>query len=155
MYYRHKNCPRRNFFTMTNDPLKPQVFNAEEWISKSEAARLRGISRQAIWELVRRGRLTTVLFERRIYVYRSEVMDFTRRPRGPAVEKTGNLKKKNFDTSKWISPVEAGEVMGVTRQVISDLIRRRRLRTLISAGKTYVQRAAVEKFMAGRPTKKK
>ena len=148
---------------MTDDPQKPQVFNVQEWVSKSEAAKLRGVSRQAIWELVRRKRLTTFMFEHRMYLYRSEVMNFKRRPRGPAVEKTGNMKKKNFDPTKWISPMAASEIMGVTRQVVSDLVRRRRVRTLISAGKTYVQRAGIEKFMAeqkmtklpGKPAKKK
>ena len=81
---------------MTDDPQKPQVFNVQEWVSKSEAAELRGVSRQAIWELVRRKRLTTFMFEHRMYLYRSEVMNFKRRPRGPAVEKTGDMKKKKF-----------------------------------------------------------
>ncbi len=133
---------------MTNNPAKPQTFNVDEWVSKSEAAELRGVSRQAIWELVKRGRLTTFVFERRKYLYRSEVMNFQRRPRGPSMNKTGDFKKKNFDSSKWISQIDAAEVMGVTRQVISDLIRRRRLRTLVSAGKTMVSYSSVKKFMA-------
>jgi hypothetical protein len=37
-------------------------------------------------------------------------------------------------------------MMGVTRQVIADLIRRRRLRTLAVANKTLVLRSAVENF---------
>jgi hypothetical protein len=42
--------------------------------------------------------------------------------------------------------IEAARTMGVTRQVIGDLVRRRRVRTLVSAGKTFVQRSGVENF---------
>ena len=136
---------------MTDDPVEPQTLNRDEWISKPEAARLRGVSRQAIWDLVHRGRITSTRFAGRIYVDRAEVMNFKRRPRGPTGTgyvkgKTVRLKKKNFDPSKWISLIEAARTMGVTRQVIGDLIRRRRLRTLVSAGKTFVQRSGVENF---------
>ena len=145
---------------MTTDPANPRTFNASDWISKGDAARLRGVSRQAIWELVRRRRLTTVHFAGRIYVSRSEVVNFKRRPRGPASQyeskdseykpqgKTGKLKKKRnrFDPSKWFSMIDAARAVGVTRQVIADLIRRRRLRTFVAANKTLVLRSAVENF---------
>jgi excisionase family DNA binding protein len=136
---------------MTDDAVEPQTLNRDEWISKPEAARLRGVSRQAIWDLVHRGRITSTRFAGRIYVDRAEVMNFTRRPRGPngmgyVKGKVVRLKKKNFDPSKWISMIEAARAMGVTRQVIGDLVRRRRVRTLESAGKTFVQRAGVENF---------
>lgn len=144
---------------MTDDPVKPPTLNRDEWISKPEAARLRGVSRQAIWDLVHRGRLTSTRFAGRLYVSRAEVMNFKRRPRGPngmgyIKGKTVRLKKKNFDPAKWISPIEAARAMGVTRQVISDLIRRRRFRTLVSAGKMFVQRVGVENFKP-LPRKKK
>jgi excisionase family DNA binding protein len=61
-------------------------------------------------------------------------------------EKKGKRKKKTYDPSKWISLMEAARMMGVTRQVIADLIRRRRLRTLAVANKTLVLRSAVENF---------
>jgi predicted DNA-binding protein YlxM (UPF0122 family) len=143
---------------MATDSAQSRVFNADDWISKSEAARVRGVSRQAIWELVNRGRLTTVTFAGRIYLDRSEVLKFKRRPRGPASQyeskgseykskgKAGKRKKKTYDPSKWISLIEAARLRGVTRQVIADLIRRRRLRTLVFANKKLVLRSSVEKF---------
>lgn len=143
---------------MATDSAQSRVFNAGDWISKSEAARVRGVSRQAIWELVNRGRLTTVAFAGRIYLDRSEVLNFKRRPRGPASDyeskdsahkskgKAGKRKKKTYDSSKWISLIEAARLRGVTRQVIADLIRRRRLRTLVFANKKLVLRSSVEKF---------
>ena len=149
---------------MTTDSTKPSILNPDDWISKPEASRLRGVSRQAIWHLVHRGRLTTCVVGGRIYVSRSEVLNFKRIPRGPAANyprvkskpKAGKHKKKKptYDPSKWISKIEAGHVMSVTYQVIDDLIRRRRLRTLQVEGKTFVLRAAVEDFKP-RPSKPK
>ncbi|SRR5260221_11682989 len=151
---------------MTTDSTKPSILNPDDWISKPEASRLRGVSRQAIWHLVHRGRLTTCVVGGRIYVSRSEVLNFKRIPRGPAANypriknkpkgMKGKHKKKKptYDPSKWISKIEAGLAMGVTYQVIDDLIRRRRLRTLQVEGKTFVLRAAVEDFKP-RPSKPK
>jgi hypothetical protein len=133
---------------MPNDPIKKlQTFDADKWISKSEAARLRGISRQAIWELVRRGRLAPVVYERRMYLNRAEVLNFQRRPRGPNLPKPAYFKTKKFNSAKWITKVEAGYLAGVTTQVISDLVRRRRLRTMEGIGKTLIQRSSLDKFL--------
>src|ERR1700755_1633932 len=110
---------------MTNSE-SPRTFDASEWISKSQAANLRGISRQAIWELVKRKRLSTFVFAGRVYLYRSEVMNFQRRPRGPAIRKKADKKQKNFDPTKWITKIEAGKIAGITRQAITNFIQRRR-----------------------------
>jgi predicted DNA-binding protein YlxM (UPF0122 family) len=136
------------------EPEKSRTFDASEWISKSQAAQLRGISRQAIWELVKRKRLTTFVFAGRVYLYRSEVMSFKRRPRGPSTRKKGDKKQKNFDPTKWISKIEAGEIAGVTRQAVSNLIQRHRLRTMVVDNKTLVMRSTLEKFMAEQRKKK-
>jgi hypothetical protein len=152
-------CDQRS--TMTTNSAKPATQNSDEWISKGDASRLRGVSRQAMWDLVRRGRLTTRIIAGRICVSRSEVMNFKRIPRGPAANyprvkykpKAGKRKKKKptYDPSKWISKIEAGRVMGVTYLVIADLIRRRRFRTLQVEGKTLVLRSAVENFKPLQP----
>jgi len=149
---------------MTTHPAKPSVPNSGDWIPKGDASRLRGVSRQAIWQLVSRGRLTTRVIAGRIYVSRSEVLNFKRIPRGPSANypgmknkpKAGKHKKKKptYDPSKWISHIEAGRVMGVTYQVIADLIRRRRFRTLQVEGKTLVLRSAVENFKPLQPRPK-
>ena len=47
-----------------------------DWISQAEAARIRGVSQQAIVNLIRRGRLTTVNMAGRTVVLRSEVENF-------------------------------------------------------------------------------
>ncbi len=56
--------------------------NATEWISQAEAARLRGVSRQAIALLVKKGRLPVLKIGGRLLVRRKEVEEFTPEPAG-------------------------------------------------------------------------
>src|ERR1051325_9815311 len=139
-------------------PLKViRNFNRKHWVSKSEAARLRGISRQAIWELVKRGRLVAAVYGRRMYLRRSDVLNFKHRKKGahhrvvPAAEVISNLKKKRLDPAKWFSMTEAAYELGLTHQVVSDLVRRGRLRAFASDGKTLILRSSLEKFKARQP----
>jgi predicted DNA-binding protein (UPF0251 family) len=53
----------------------------EDWISQAEAARIRGVSQQAIANLIRRGRLTAIIVAGRIVVLRSEVESFVPQPK--------------------------------------------------------------------------
>ena len=137
---------------MTTESEQPETLDTDKWMSKGDAARARGVSRQAIWELVNRGRLTTCRFKGRVYVSRAEVTGFARRPRGAAGTgyvrmKTVRPKKKNLDPAKWIYIVEAARETGLPRLAIVDLIRRGRIRKIVSAGKTFVSRAGIEDFM--------
>ena len=50
--------------------------DAGDWISQAEAARLRGVSRQAIARLVKRGRLTVLEIGGRLLVRRKEIVTF-------------------------------------------------------------------------------
>ena len=147
---------------MATGPQQAETFNTKEWMSKGDAARARGVSRQAIWELVNRGRLTTCRFKGRVYVSRAEVLGFARRPRGAAGTgyvriKTVRPRKKKLDPAKWIYIVEAARETGLPRLAIVDLIRRGRIRKIMSADKTFVSRAGIEEFMRQKstPAKKK
>jgi len=53
-----------------------------EWISQAEAARLRGVSRQAIAKLVRSQRLDSLTIGGRVLVNRAQVEGFVRRRPG-------------------------------------------------------------------------
>jgi excisionase family DNA binding protein len=53
-----------------------------EWMSQAEAARLRGVSRQAIALLVKKGRLPVLKIGGRLLVRRKEVEEFTPEPAG-------------------------------------------------------------------------
>ncbi len=145
---------------MATEPEQPETLNTDKWMSKGDAARARGVSRQAIWELVNRGRLTTCRFKGRVYVSRAEVMGFARRPRGAAGTgyirvKTVRLKKKKLDPAKWVYIVEAARETGLPRLAIVDLVRRGRIRKIVSAGKTFVSRAGLEEFMKRTPEAKR
>jgi hypothetical protein len=137
---------------MTTEPQKTETLDMSEWMSKGDAARARGVSRQAIWDLVNRGRLTTCRFKGRLYVSRAEVLSFARRSRGPAGTgfvrvKPVRIKKKKLDPTKWIYIVEAAQETGLPRLAIVDLVRRGRIRRIVSAGKTFVSRAGIADFM--------
>jgi hypothetical protein len=142
---------------MATEAEQPETLNTEEWMSKGDAARARGVSRQAIWELVNRGRLTTHRFKGRVYVSRAEVLGFAPRPRGLKESgyvrvKTVRPKKKNLDPAKWIYIVEASRETGLPRLAIVDLIRRGRIKKIVSAGKTFVSRTGLEYFLRQKST---
>lgn len=63
------------------DKKKPDLL--DDYISQSEAARLRGVSRASINELVKRGRLTTFNIAGKVLVRRSEILNFQELKRGP------------------------------------------------------------------------
>ena len=62
--------------------LAGETFVASEWLSQAEAARLRGVSRQAIAKLVRKGRLRTLEVGGHILVSRTDVLNFEPHPPG-------------------------------------------------------------------------
>ena len=65
-----------------------------------------------------------------------------------------NFKEEKIDPTEWISQSEAARIRGISRQAISKLVRKGRIRSLIIAGYTLVNRQEVENFEpqdAGRP----
>ena len=66
----------------------------ENYISQAEAARIRGVSKQAIADLIKRGRLSKVTVAGRSLVLLSEVMAFIPKP------KLGRPPKKAAKRSK-------------------------------------------------------
>jgi excisionase family DNA binding protein len=58
------------------------VSDALEWITKAEAARIRGVTRQAIAKLVRKGRLTTLEIAGHTLVKRADVESYKPEPGG-------------------------------------------------------------------------
>jgi excisionase family DNA binding protein len=76
-----------------------ESISPDEWISQSEAARLRGVSRQAICGLVERKRLTTLEIGSRLLVRRKEIEQFKpnragRRPSGSLAPRSENLTRR-------------------------------------------------------------
>jgi len=59
-------------------------FDPSAWLSQAQAAQLRGVSRQAIAQLVKRGRFTIFTVGGRKFLKRSEVEAFESHQPGPA-----------------------------------------------------------------------
>ena len=72
----------------------------DDWISASEAARLRGVTRQAIGSLVRRGRLRTLEFGGKRFVNRRDVEAYVPDPGGRPRKKKASPKKKGGPKKK-------------------------------------------------------
>ena len=82
---------------------RPHEEDSGEYISQAEAARIRGVSEQAIADLIRRGRLTKVRVANRALVLRVEVETFVPQPRTgrPPKRKPGtNASKKKSKNKK-------------------------------------------------------
>jgi hypothetical protein len=75
-----------------SNKLKGNVDPAE-WISQTEAARIRGITRQAIGIYVKRGRFTTFVMGGKTFLLRSELENFEPRKRGPKPKRKRAKKK--------------------------------------------------------------
>ncbi|MFN8867673.1 MAG: helix-turn-helix domain-containing protein [Pseudomonadota bacterium] len=60
----------------------PESFEPSEWVNQAEAARLRGVSRQAIAKLAANGRLKTLAVGGRTFVSRADVLAFVPNPPG-------------------------------------------------------------------------
>jgi predicted DNA-binding protein (UPF0251 family) len=63
------------------------TFDASAWISQSEAARLRGVSRQAIASLAKKNRFKTLNIGGKDLVNRMDVVNYQNQPRGSKTSK--------------------------------------------------------------------
>jgi len=64
------------------------ISNVEnEFVTLSEAAKIRGVSREAVHALVRRGRLRAVMVFGRLLLFRNEVENFRKNKPGPIASK--------------------------------------------------------------------
>jgi hypothetical protein len=55
-----------------------------EWVSQADAAKMRGVSRQAIADLVAKGRFATLVIAGKVLLKRSDVEKFKPKPPGPS-----------------------------------------------------------------------
>jgi excisionase family DNA binding protein len=68
-------------------------FDPAQWVSQSEAAEMRGVTRQAIARLVGKRRFTTLSIGGKTLLKRSEVEEFKPKPPGPS-PKTKQFKSR-------------------------------------------------------------
>ena len=79
-----------NRFTLSTYLTAPTDVDVNDWVSQAEAARIRGVSRQAIAKLIAAGRLPTVRFGGRLFVSKSHVLAFAPLPAGrPRISEGG------------------------------------------------------------------
>jgi len=74
-------------------------FNPEDLVSQATAARMRGVSKQAITGLIQRGKLTTVVIDDHVFLLKREVENFKPDMPGPrpkqATKKRTRQRKSN------------------------------------------------------------
>jgi hypothetical protein len=63
----------KNGLTMSTD--KKNIYG-DNWITQAEAARIRGVSRQAIGKLVKKARLKTLIIGKVIFVDKMEIENY-------------------------------------------------------------------------------
>jgi predicted DNA-binding protein (UPF0251 family) len=80
--------------TSTNDA------RLEDYISQAEAARIRGVSKQAIADLIKRGRLSKATIAGRSLVLQSEVMAFVPKPKMGRPPKKGSKRAAKRSKAK-------------------------------------------------------
>lgn len=69
--------------------------DARQWISQTEAAKLRGVTRQAIARLVRKGRFRTLSIGGKTLLKKSEVEGFQAKPPGPPPKRKESRQKQS------------------------------------------------------------
>jgi excisionase family DNA binding protein len=83
---RVQSPPRQNKYLINKSGNDQDL---QKYISQAEAARIRGVSYQAITDLIKRGRLTTAIVAGRPVVLRAEVENFVAQPKlGRPAKKT-------------------------------------------------------------------
>lgn len=70
------------------------AFVADEWISQAEAANIRGVTRQAIARLVKKGRFSTLSIGGKTLLKRSEVEEFVPHRPGPIRKKRHSARRR-------------------------------------------------------------
>ena len=71
----------KNGLTMSTHSLRTPK-HLDDWISQSEAARIRDVSRQAISQLIKKGRFNTLTIGGKVLLKRSEVEAYQPEPPG-------------------------------------------------------------------------
>jgi hypothetical protein len=74
--------------------------NPDDWVTASEAARIRGVTRQAIANLMGRGKLRTLVFGQKTFVNRRDVETYVPDPGGRPKKKSKVMKKKSAKRRK-------------------------------------------------------
>ena len=139
---------------MTYSTKSDEIFG--DYVSQVEAARILGVTKQAITYLVRQGYLTTNGIAGLTFVLRSDVEFLAARSNGHpskqihAKERPSKKSVAGIGPNKlenYVTQAEAARIRGVSQQAIANLIRRGKLNPVIVAGRTLLLRSQVEAFV--------
>lgn len=131
------------YFVMSTNCVKNKI-HSENWITQTEAARLRKVTPSAIARLIDRGRIRSKVIARRRLVHREDVSNF----KTLAAQETPTKIMKEaaravVDREKWITFREAANLRGITISGIRTAIQRGRIRFLKKRGVPFVNRQDV------------
>ncbi len=101
-----------------------------DWITQTEAARLRKVSRAAISHLLHRGRLQSKAVNGRRLVYRKDVVKFKPLLQGRPTKSMVNAAEVGVDREEWITIKEAAKLREITASGIRTAVERKRIRML-------------------------
>jgi DNA-binding XRE family transcriptional regulator len=127
-----------------------------DYVSQVEAARILGVTKQAMTYLIRQGYLTTRAIAGLTFVLRSDVEFLAARSKGRPSKQIHVTEKSSKKSVAGIGPknienyatqAEAARIRGVSQQAIANLIRRGKLNRVIVAGRSLVLRSEVEAFV--------
>lgn len=100
------------------------------WITQTEAARLRNVTPAAISDLLDRKRLRCKIVSGRRLVYRRDVLNFEPRAPGAPTRVMKEAAVSAINRTEWITQREAAQLRGITTSGIRTAAKRGRIRTL-------------------------
>jgi len=118
-----------------------ELTDFENWITQTEAARLRKVTPAAIARLIKRGRLGSKMVAGRRLVYREDVLNF----KSLSQEETPTKSMREaalavVDREEWITFREAANLRGITTSGIRTAVQRGRIRFLKKRGVPFVNK---------------
>ncbi len=117
-------------------------FTGDNWLTQTEAARLRRVTPAAIAALLHRGRLRSKVVNGRRMVFREDVVSF-KPARGPASKIVMQVAMASVNREEWITQKEAAKLRKLSMGAIKGAIDKGRIRTLKSKGVIFVKREDV------------
>jgi plasmid maintenance system antidote protein VapI len=139
---------------LTNSTKSDGTF--DDYVSQVEAARILGVTKQAMTYLVRQSYLATKAIAGLKFVLRSDVEFLASMSKGrpskqiqakekPSKKSFAGIGPKNLEN--YVTQAEAARIRRVSQQAIANLIRRNKLNPVTVAGRSLILRSEVEQFV--------
>ncbi|PWU10399.1 MAG: hypothetical protein C5B47_02180 [Verrucomicrobia bacterium] len=119
-----------------------KIKNSDNWITQTEAARLRKVSPAAIALLLRRGRLRSKVINGRKMVFYEDVITFKPAPGRPS-KNVMQAAIASVNRQEWLTQTEAAKLRKLSMGAIKGAIEKGRLRILKSKDVIFVRKEDV------------